>query len=62
MITPNGVSRQTIINPLKTNDNEHFFESGTTHQPVRTGRTEEMVSRSVHHQDGGRKRSGYADS
>ena len=24
--------------PLKTNDNEHFFESGTTHQPVRTGR------------------------
>lgn len=39
-----------------------FFESGTTHQPVRTGRTEEMVSRSVHHQNGERERSGYADS
>ena len=39
-----------------------FFETGATRQPVRPGRAEEMVSRAVHHEDGGRERSGYADS
>ena len=34
----------------------------TKRQPVRPGRAEEMVSRAVHHEDGGRERSGYADS